>query len=96
MITSAGVAAGIDMSFHVVAKLLGNEIAVENREVHRVPVAAAVAGASAGLTVYQPEAPARGNYQTSSHSLALRASVVTIPRPQLPDGYNLTPSATES
>ena len=27
VITSAGVAAGIDMSFHVVAKLLGNEVA---------------------------------------------------------------------
>jgi transcriptional regulator GlxA family with amidase domain len=28
VITSAGVAAGIDMSFHVVAKLLGNELAI--------------------------------------------------------------------
>jgi transcriptional regulator GlxA family with amidase domain len=37
VITSAGVAAGIDMSFHVVAKLLGNELAVKTAKYIEYP-----------------------------------------------------------
>jgi transcriptional regulator GlxA family with amidase domain len=37
VITSAGVAAGIDMSFHVVAKLLGTELAVKTAKYIEYP-----------------------------------------------------------
>jgi transcriptional regulator GlxA family with amidase domain len=37
IVTSGGIAAGIDMSFHVVARLLGKEVAIETAEYMEYP-----------------------------------------------------------